>query len=170
MSLLLPDSGLLFWMVLTFGIVWVVLGKFGFPVITKMVEGRKNYIDQSLAVAKEANEQIAKLKEENAVLISNAGKEQGRIIKEAMQERDKIIAQAQVQARAAAQKEVDDAKERIRQEQEEAIRAVRRQVAALSVDIAEKVVRKQLSSEDEQMAMIDRMLDDALSAAKANSN
>jgi F-type H+-transporting ATPase subunit b len=157
-------------MVLTFGIVWVVLGKYGFPVITKMVEGRKNYIDQSLAVAKGANEQIAKLKEENAVLIANAGKEQGRIIKEAMQERDKIIAQAQVQARAAAQKEVDDAKERIRQEQEEAIRAVRRQVAALSVDIAEKVVRKQLSNEDEQMAMIDRMLDDALSAAKANSN
>ncbi|MDR0976487.1 MAG: F0F1 ATP synthase subunit B [Prevotellaceae bacterium] len=170
MSLLLPDAGLLFWMVLTFGIVWVVLGKFGFPVITKMVEGRKSYIDQSLAVAKEANEQIAKLKEENAVLIANAGKEQGRIIKEAMQERDKIIAQAQVQARAAAQKEVDEAKERIRQEQEEAVRAVRRQVAALSVDIAEKVIRKQLDGGDEQMAMIDRMLDDALKAAKANSN
>ncbi|MDR0962841.1 MAG: F0F1 ATP synthase subunit B [Mediterranea sp.] len=168
MSLLLPDSGLLFWMTLTFGIVFVVLAKFGFPVITKMVEGRKLYIDQSLAVAKEANEQIAKLKQENATLIANANKEQGRIIKEAMQERDKIIAQAQQQAKIAAQKELDEVKERIRQEKEEAIRSIRRQVASLSVDIAEKVIRKQLDDEKEQMGMIDRMLDDALAAAKAN--
>ena len=57
MSLLLPDSGLLFWMLLSFGVVFVVLAKYGFPVITKMVEGRKTYIDQSLEVAREANAQ-----------------------------------------------------------------------------------------------------------------
>ena len=54
MSLLLPDSGLLFWMFLSFGIVFVILAKYGFPVIIKMVEGRKTYIDQSLEVAREA--------------------------------------------------------------------------------------------------------------------
>ena len=61
MSLLLPDSGLLFWMLLSFGVVFVVLAKYGFPVITKMVEGRKTYIDQSLEVAREANAQLSKL-------------------------------------------------------------------------------------------------------------
>ena len=74
MSLLLPDSGLLFWMLLSFGVVFVVLAKYGFPVITKMVEGRKTYIDQSLEVAREANAQLSKLKEESEALIAAANK------------------------------------------------------------------------------------------------
>ena len=82
MSLLLPDSGLLFWMLLSFGVVFVVLAKYGFPVITKMVEGRKTYIDQSLEVAREANAQLSKLKEESEALIAAANKEQGRILPE----------------------------------------------------------------------------------------
>ena len=94
MSLLLPDSGLLFWMLLSFGVVFVVLAKYGFPVITKMVEGRKTYIDQSLEVAREANAQLSKLKEESEALIAAANKEQGRILREAMHERDKIIVDA----------------------------------------------------------------------------
>ena len=98
MSLLLPDSGLLFWMLLSFGVVFVVLAKYGFPVITKMVEGRKTYIDQSLEVAREANAQLSKLKEESEALIAAANKEQGRILREAMHERDKIIVEARKQA------------------------------------------------------------------------
>ena len=147
MSLLLPDSGLLFWMLLSFGVVFVVLAKYGFPVITKMVEGRKTYIDQSLEVAR---------------------KEQGRILREAMHERDKIIVEARKQAEAAAQKELDEVKKQIQQEKEEAIRDIRRQVAVLSVDIAEKIIRKNLDEKHEQMEMIDRMLDEVLAASKNN--
>ena len=106
MSLLLPDSGLLFWMVLSFGIVFVILAKYGFPVITRMVEERKAYIIQSMKVAQEANAQLAHLKEESEALIASASKEQGRILREAMQERDKIIADARKQAEIAAQKEL----------------------------------------------------------------
>lgn len=91
MSLLLPDSGMLFWMFLSFGIVFVILAKYGFPVIIKMVEGRKTYIDQSLEVAREANAQLSKLKEEGDALVAAANKEQGRILREAMEERDKIV-------------------------------------------------------------------------------
>ena len=98
MSLLLPDSGLLFWMVLSFGIVFVILAKYGFPVITRMVEERKAYIDQSMKVAQEANAQLARLKEESDALVASANKEQGRILREAMQERDKIIADARKQS------------------------------------------------------------------------
>ena len=162
MSLLLPDSGLLFWMFLSFGIVFVILAKYGFPVIIKMVEDRKVYIDQSLQVAKEANEQLARLKSEGEAIVLSANKEQGRILKEAMQEREKIIYEARKQAEMAAQKELDEVKRQIQIEKDEAIRDIRRQVALLSVDIAEKVIRKNLDDKQEQMGMIDRMLDEVL--------
>ena len=76
-----------------------------------------------------------------------------------MQERERIIADARKQAETVAQKELDEVRKQIQQEKEEAIRDIRRQVAVLSVDIAEKVIRKNLDEEREQMDMIDRMLD-----------
>ena len=162
MSLLLPDSGLLFWMLLSFGIVFVVLAKYGFPVITKMVEGRKTYIDQSMAVAREANAQLSKLKEESEQLVAAANKEQGRILREAMHERDKIIVEARKQAEVAAQKELDEVRRQIQLEKEEAIRDIRRQVAMLSVDVAEKILRKDLTGEKEHVELIERLLDEMI--------
>ena len=162
MSLLLPDSGLLFWMFVAFGVVFVILAKYGFPIIIKMVEGRKTYIDQSLEVAREANAQLAHLKEEGEA----ANKEQGRILKEAMEERDKIVHEARKQAEIAAQKELDAVKQQIQIEKDEAIRDIRRQVAVLSGDIAEKVLRKNLQDKESQMGMIDRMLDEVLTPNK----
>ena len=149
MSLLLPDSGLLFWMFVAFGVVFVILAKYGFPIIIKMVEGRKTYIDQSLEA-----------------LVAAANKEQGRILKEAMEERDKIVHEARKQAEIAAQKELDAVKQQIQIEKDEAIRDIRRQVAVLSVDIAEKVLRKNLQDKESQMGMIDRMLDEVLTPNK----
>lgn len=166
MSLLLPDSGLLFWMVVAFGIVFVILAKYGFPIIIKMVEDRKIYIDQSLEVAREANAQLSKLKEEGDALVAAANKEQGHILKETMEERDKIIHEARKQAEKAAQKELELVKKQIQIEKEEAIRDIRKQVAILSVDIAEKVLRKNLDDKEEQMGMIDRMLDEVLTRNK----
>lgn len=166
MSLLLPASGLIFWTVVVFGIVFVILKIFGFPIIVKMVEERKVYIDQSLEVAKKANEQLSNLKVEGEALVAAANKEQGRILKEAMQEREKIVHEARKQAETAAQKELEEVKKQIQLEKEEAIRDIRRQVALLSVDIAEKVIRKNLSEKDAQMDMIDRMLDEVLTKNK----
>ncbi|NCC09354.1 MAG: ATP synthase F0 subunit B [Bacteroidia bacterium] len=162
MSLLLPDSGLLFWMFICFGFVFFVLAKYGFPIIINMVEGRKTYIDQSLEVAKEANAQLAKLKERGEELVAAANKEQGRILREASEERDKIIREARKQAEIAALKELNEVKLQIQLEKEEAIRDIRRQVAVLSVDIAEKIIRKDLGHSDQQMQMIDRMVDEVL--------
>ena len=163
MSLLLPDSGLLFWMFVAFGIVFVILAKYGFPIIIRMVEDRKVYIDQSLEVAREANAQLSKLKQEGDALVAAANKEQGRILKEAMEERDKIVHEARKQAEIAAQKEL---RQQIQVEKDEAIRDIRRQVAVLSVDIAEKVLRKSLQDKEAQMGMIDRMLDEVLTPNK----
>lgn len=162
MWLLVPDTGLLFWMILSFGIVFFVLAKYGFPIIIKMVEGRKAYIDQSLEVARETNERLSKLKADGEALIMAANKEQGRILKEAMEEREKIVYDARKQAEAATRKELDVAKRQLQAEKDEAIREIRRQIAVLAVDISEKVIRKSLENKDEQMEMIDRMLDEVI--------
>ncbi len=166
MSLLVPDSGLLFWMLLSFGIVFCILAKFGFPVIVKMVESRQNYIDQSLQAAKQANEQLAKVKERSDALIAQANREQGRILREAAAERDRIVAQAQEQARQAGEKELEEMRRLIEREKNEAITSIRSQVAVLSVQIAEKVIRQKLSDSKEQSEMLDRMIDRALQEAK----
>lgn len=166
MSLLMPDSGLIFWMVLSFGVVFFVLAKFGFPVITQMVEKRKEYIDHSLVIAKEANEQLAHIKAEGETILAKAREEQNLILKEAAATRERIVQEAKEQARMEGNKLLEEVRHQIQTEKEDAIRDIRRQVAVLSVDIAEKLLRKNLDSEKEQMEMIDRMLDELTGSNK----
>ncbi len=160
MSLLLPDAGLLFWMVLSFGVVFFILAKWGFPVIVKMVNERKEYIDQSMKVAEEANRQLANIKAEGEAVLTEAREQQMKILDEAAQTREKMIAEAKEEARKEAQKELDEAKKQIQIEKEAAIAEVRSQIVVLSVDIAEKVIRAQLKDPEDQMAMIERMLNE----------
>lgn len=169
MSLLIPDSGLLFWMLLIFAIVFVILAKFGFPVITKMIAKRRDHINDSLRLAEEAEVKLGQMKQEHARIIAQAREEQNRILKEAAQERDNIIRQAQIQAQDEARKILDEAKTRIDAEKESALREIRGQVALLSVRIAEKVMRKDLSSDQAQLDLVTRMLDEA-TASKAIKN
>jgi F-type H+-transporting ATPase subunit b len=160
MSLLVPESGLLFWMLLSFGVVFVVLAKFGFPVIVKMVEDRKAYIDRSLASAHEANEQLAHLKEEGAAILAQAREEQARILQEATEARNRMIEEARREAQIEGEKTLEEVRRQIQAEKDDAIRGIRRQVAVLSVEIAEKVLRKNLEDDARQMEMIDRLLDE----------
>lgn len=162
MGLLQPESGLLFWMLLSFGIVFFILAKFGFPVITKMVDERKNYIQDSLDAAQKANEQLASIKEQSEDILSSAKAEQVKILKEAADTRDRIVAEARDQAKVAGAKEMEDIRKQIQAEKEQAIRDIRRQVAELSVDVAEKVLRDSLKDPKEQMSMIDRLVDEAM--------
>jgi F-type H+-transporting ATPase subunit b len=164
MSLLMPDSGLLFWMLLSFGVVFFVLAKYGFPIIIKMVNERKEYIDHSLVVAKEANEQLANLKAEGETILAKAREEQVRILNEATATRERIISEAKTQAQIEGAKMLDEVKLQIKAEKEDAIRDIRRQVAVLSVNIAEKVLRKNLDSENEQTEMIERLLDETFTS------
>ena len=160
MSLLLPDSGLLFWMFLSFGIVAFILVKYGFPVIIKMVEDRKAYIDNSLNIAKQAHEELANVKIEGQAIVDNARREQVQIMNDAARTRDLLIKDAKDKASIEAVKLVAEARKQILIEKEDAIRDIRRQVAELSVDIAERVLRVQLDKKDEQLKMINRLLDE----------
>jgi F-type H+-transporting ATPase subunit b len=162
LGLLSPDFGLLFWMLLSFLIVFGILAKFGFPVITKMVDKRKTYIEESLNAAQKANEQLAHIKEQSDEIISSAKAEQVKILKDAAETRDRIVAEARDQAKIAGHKEMEEIRKQIQAEKEQAIRDIRRQVAELSVDVAEKVLRDSLKDPKEQMSMIDRLVDEAL--------
>ena len=159
-SILTPDLGLLFWMMLAFLVVFGVLAKFGFPAIINMVDERNKYIDESLRKAHEAQERLANIEKEGESILQEAREKQAQILKEAAQTRDAIVEQAQEKARAEGARLMDEAKTAIEQEKKAAIADIRKQVAELSVDIAEKVLRKNLKDDKSQMDLIDRMLDD----------
>ena len=161
MNLMLPDSGLIFWMTIIFAIVFFILAKFGFPIITGMVDRRTKRIDDAIAAARQAEESLAGLAKEQDRFLEEAKAEQKRILQEAAAQRDSMIAKAQEEARQAAGRIMDEARTRIREEKEAALKDIRKEVAVLSVTIAEKVIRKELSTDTGQMEHIDKMIDDA---------
>ena len=160
MNLLLPESGLLFWMTIIFAFVFFILARFGFPVITGMVEKRSKRINDSLEAARIAEEALEHLSQEKERINSDTKVELEKLMKEAAAERDRMILQAQNQARAEADKIKSEARQQIRQEKEAAWRDIRKEVAIVSMAIAEKVVRKDLSSEDGQKKLLDTLVNE----------
>ncbi len=165
MNLITPDVGLLFWMVVIFGIVFAILAKWGFPAITGMVDKRNRRISDSLRLADEAQERMSHLAEEQARMIDQTRKEQARILREASQARDEIISRARTDAETQTAEMVQKAREQIATEREAALRDLRRQVAMLSVEVAEKVLRQQLEDSDAQHALVDRLSEEASRSA-----
>ena len=160
-SILTPDFGLLFWMLLAFLIVFFLMAKYGFPIITKMVEDRKNYIDESLQKAHEANERLAGIQQESERRLAEARAKQAEILAQAEATGDSIVSEARNKAQADGAKLLQEAKAQIAAEKENALRDIRQTVADLSIVIAEKVVRQKLANNDEQQALIEQMLNEA---------
>ena len=165
MSLITPDFGLLFWMTLIFAIVFFILAKFGFPVITKMVRGRQERIETSIRQAKEIEARVEEMAREHAGMLEETRREQARILREATEGRKQILEQAREDARGEAQKIDDEARARIAEERESALRDIRREVALLSVEVAEQIVRKELSSDAAQADYLNRLVDEAVGKA-----
>ena len=126
MSLVTPEFGLLFWMVVIFGIVFFLLAKFGFPIITSSVEKRSEKIAKSLKDADEIEARMASWKVEQARMMEDVRRQQSAILKEAAETRSRIVADAKVQAKAEADKMIADAKLQIAAEKESALRDVRK--------------------------------------------
>ena len=159
-AILTPDLGLLFWMLLAFLVVFFVLAKFGFPAIVNMVSERKRYIDESLQKAHEASERLENIRQEGETMLQEPREKQAQILKEAAQTRDDIVEKAQEKAKTEGARLLSEAKAEIESEKQQAISDIRAQVAELSVEIAGKVLREKLSSDAEQMKLIERLLDD----------
>ena len=160
MDLLIPSSGLLFWMTITFFVVLFILWKWGFPAITNMVKERNAFIDESLQKAHEANDRLANIQQEGESILQEARSEQARLLKEAADTRDAIVGKAQDKAKAEGARLISEAKAEAENERQNAMNNIRSQVSVLSVQIAEKVLREKLSTEKAQMDFIDRLLDE----------
>lgn len=159
-SILTPDPGLLLWMLAAFLVVFVVLAKFGFPAIIGMVEKRKNYINESLRKAHEATTRLENIKQESESILQEARDKQVAILKEAANTREAIVEDARVKAREESARIISDAKAEIESQKQAAIAAIRQQVALLSVEVSEKVLRKKLDTDHAQMDYINLMLDE----------
>lgn len=167
MSLITPDFGLFFWMAIVFIIVLAILWKWGFPSIVNMVNSRKEFIDDSLRKAHEANERLANIQKEGEAMLQNAREKQAQILKDAADTRDAIVVKAQEKATNEGSRLLNEAKAEIEVEKQNAIRDIRTQVAEISVQVAEKIVREKLSSNESQMELINKLLND-ISVGKQN--
>ncbi len=160
MGLVTPNPGTIFWMVIIFGFVLFILRKFAWKPILNALKDREESIASALNSAEEAKKDVAGLKAENAKVMAEARKEKEVILKEAKELKDKIIAEAKLKANLEAQKAVDLARIQIQNEKNNAINDIKKQVAELSVMIAEKVIKKELGSKPEQEKLLDGLIDD----------
>jgi F-type H+-transporting ATPase subunit b len=160
MDLVNPNLGTIFWMLIIFGIVLFILKKFAWIPILNALKDREESIENALNSAQEAKKEVEGLKAENDKIIAEAKKEKNEILNEAKELKDKIIAEAKEKAALEAAKSIEQAKQQIQAEKTAAINDLKKQVAELSVTIAEKVIRKELADKKEQEKMVDGLVDD----------
>ncbi len=150
MDLLIPSFGLIFWTLLVFLIVFFILKKFAWKPILSSLKERETTIADSLATAEKMKAEMAQFKSENEALLAKAREERALLLKEARDTRDKIIAEAKEQAKVESNKIVAEAQAAIQQQKMAALTDVKNLVGNLVVEVAEKVLRKELANKAEQ--------------------
>ena len=154
MELVYPGVGLFIWTALTFIIVLLLLRKFAWKPILEGLRQREDYIDESIRAAENAKAEMANLRAENERLLDEARAEREKIIREANVAAKNLIEQAKGEAQKQAQRQLDDARIAINTEKQAALAEVKQQVAQLSLEIAEKLLRRELSNESAQRALV----------------
>lgn len=160
MGLVTPNPGTLFWMVIIFGLVLFILRKFAWKPILNVLREREESIANALNSAEEAKKEVAGLIAGNEKIIAEARRERDIIMKEAIELKNKIIAEAKEKAGQEAQKSIENARQQILAEKAAAISDIKKQVANLSVMIAEKVLKKELANKAEHEKMLEGLVDD----------
>ena len=158
MDLFLPESGLVIWMLIGFLIVFVILAKVGWPMIMGAVEKRNTHIADSLLAAEEANNALAGIEQKRQETMAAAQAEQIKIMKESQDLKNQLIEEAKTQARQEAEKIVTDTRLKMEKEQAEAMAQMKSEVVALAIDIAEKLLQRELSDKQAQSDYIEQML------------
>jgi F-type H+-transporting ATPase subunit b len=160
MELLKAPIGLIFWMMISFLVVLFLLKKFAWPIILKSLSDREESIANALNSAQKAKEEMAALKADNEKLLVQARAERDQLLKEARDTRDSIVAEAKNKAQVEANKIMAQARETINNEKNAAISELKNQVATMSIEIAEKILRQELSNDDKQKRLMDTLIKD----------
>ena len=160
MELIKPQIGLVIWMSISFLTVLFILGKFAWPMILKSLKEREESIANALNAAQKAKDEMASLKADNEKLLNQARAERDALLKEARDTKDAIIAEAKNKATAESNRLLAQARESINNEKVAAITELKNQVASMSVEIAEKILRHELSNDEKQKTLMDNLMKD----------
>lgn len=160
-ELINPGIGLIFWMLITFVILLVLLKKYAWKPILGAVTDREEGIRSALLSAEIARSEMQNLQADNQRILQEARMERDALLKDAREMKEKMIADSKLEAQAVGQKMIEQAKAAIESEKNSAMAELKAQVSSLSLEIAEKLLKDELSSKESQMKLVDKMLDDA---------
>ena len=160
MELFTPDFGLIFWMFVSFGILFFVLARFAWPAILKGIDKRADYIDEGVEKTRQAEESLATAKATAERYEKDALARQAEILREADRMKSEIIEEARSQASVEAKKVMVAAQTAIEQSRKEAESQMREEVSALAIDIATKVVRQRMADDESQKRLVNSLLDE----------
>lgn len=159
-SVIKPDFGLLFWTSVIFLIFFFLMYKFAFGPITDALEKREGNIQDALDSARKARAEMEQMNSDNERLAAEAREERAQMLKEAKELRDKLVNDAKEEAKAEANKIVATAKQQIEAEKQSAMTELKNQVGSMAIEIAEKVIRKNLSGDADQTALVNNLVDE----------
>ncbi|HRY97801.1 MAG TPA: F0F1 ATP synthase subunit B [Bacteroidales bacterium] len=160
MELVSPGIGLIFWMSLAFGLVLFVLGKYAWKPILKALKEREQSIDDALHAADKAREEMQQLKFDNEKLLAEAKEERDVILREARKLREKLLEDSRLKANEEANRILDAARESIENEKMAALTELKNQLASLSIEIAEKILKQRLADDPRQQALVETLMKD----------
>jgi F-type H+-transporting ATPase subunit b len=158
MDLIKPEVGLIFWTALSFFILLFILGKYAWKPILNAVTERENSIESALTKAEAVKEEMARLTSENEALLKKARAERDAILMEATKVKNQIIGEAKEAAQKEGARLLDNARQEINNQKLIAIADVKNQVATLSLEIAEKILRKQFEDQKKQDELVKELL------------
>ena len=157
---LIPEYGQMFWTTLVFILVWLVLGKLAFKPITEALKTREDEIQDAIDSAVTTKAEMAKLQAENQVILAQAQEEKSSILKDARDAKNQILDEAKSQAKAEAAKIVASAKVELENQKNAAMAEVKKEVGSMALEIAEKVIQKELSGNAEHKSLVDKLVAD----------
>ncbi len=160
MDLLTPDFGLFFWTLLAFLTVFFILRKFAWKPILNSLGDREKGIADSIATAERVKSEMSQLKSDNEKLLAQAREERTQMLKEAKETKDRIISEAKEQAKTEANKIIIDAQAQIMQQKNAAITEVKNEIGTLALNVAERILRKQLNNTEDQNAYTKMLTED----------
>ena len=157
---LIPHLGTIIWTTLIFGIVFFILKKFAWAPLLKALDDREQSIDNALKSAEAAESKLSSLKEEQQLIINVARKEKEQLVKQGIEQREQIVVQAKEKAQAEADKIIEEARKKIVREREAALIEMKNQIAALSIEIATKVVQADMQDKKRHEKLVEDLVKD----------
>lgn len=160
MDLITPDFGLFFWLLVIFMLVFIILKKFAWKPIVQALREREENISDGLVFSQDAKNELANVKIRSDKIISEALVERDELIRQGREIKERISAEARGEAEIEAKKIIEAAKKRIEEEKIASMNLIKEQIASLSVDIAEKILRKKLEDDNQQKELMHNLLEE----------